>query len=80
MTKVSDRTKHTSLNSEPCLARPTLIGLNSNKLQYYLFMVSLDVCNGSCNTYDDLSNRICIPNKIQNVNLTVFNMVTRINE
>ena len=43
-------------------------------------MLSLDICNGSCNTIDDLSNRICDPNKTQNVNLNVFNLITRINE
>ena len=43
-------------------------------------MLSLDICNGSCNTTDDLANRIWDPNKTQNVNLNVFNLITRINE
>ena len=33
--KVSDRTKCISLNNDTCLARPTLIDLNSNELHYY---------------------------------------------
>ena len=36
-----------SLNNDSCLARPTLIDLNSNELHNYSFMVSLDRCNGS---------------------------------
>ena len=43
-------------------------------------MVKLDSCNGSCNTLDDLPNRICVPNKIENVTLSVFTMIIRINE
>ena len=43
-------------------------------------MVSLDGCNGSCNTLEDPSDRICVSNKTENVNLNVFNMITRINE
>ena len=43
-------------------------------------MINLDRRNGSCNTLDAPSDRICIPNKTEDVNLSVFNMVTRINE
>ena len=43
-------------------------------------MVSSDRCNESCNTLDDFSNRICVPNKIEYLKLNVFNMITKINE
>ena len=43
-------------------------------------MVSLDRCNGSCNTLDDFSSSICVRNKTKDVNLNVFSMVTEINE
>ena len=58
----------------------TLIGLNLTELHFYPFIVSLDIRNGSRNTPDDLSSRICIPNKTQDVSLNVFNMITRIND
>ena len=32
-------------------------------LCYYLFEVNLDRCMGSCNTLNDLSNNVCVPNK-----------------
>ena len=34
----------------------------------------------SCNTPNDLSNKVCVPNKTEDLNLSVFNMITRINE
>ena len=50
------------------MTQPTLINLHPNEyswdVSYYLFAFNLDRCVGSCNTLGDLSNRICIPNKI----------------
>ena len=53
---------------------------NNQGLCYYEFMVNLDKCNGSCSTPDDLSSRIYVPNKIEGVNLSVLNIILRINE
>ena len=49
------------LNNEPCIGRPTLIDWNSSELHYYLFMVSLDRYNWSCNILDGLSGKISLP-------------------
>ena len=49
--KVSDQRKCLSLNGEPCMVRPTLINLNPVELKCYLFMISLDKFNGSCNFF-----------------------------
>ena len=73
-------TKCISLNDEPCLVKPNLIDLSPNELHYYLFMVSLDRCDGSCNTLDYPFDRLCVPNKAEDVNLNVFKMITRMNE
>ena len=43
-------------------------------------MVKSDRCVGSCNTLNDLSNKVYIPNKREDLNLSVFNMITCINE
>ena len=43
-------------------------------------MVNLNRCNGSCNSLNDTSNKICVPNKIEDLNLNVFNMITGTNE
>ena len=66
------------------MTQPTLIHLHPNEytqgLLYYPFAVNLDRCMGSCNTLNDLSNRICVPNKTEDLNLNVFNMIKGINE
>ena len=80
----SNHIKCVSLSNQKCEIQPTLINLHPNEycqeFQYYPFLVKLDRCFGSCNTVIDLSNKICIPNKIGKLNLTVFNMITGINE
>ena len=43
-------------------------------------MVKLDRCVGSCNIINDLSNKVCVPNKTKDLNLSKFNMITEINE
>ena len=43
-------------------------------------MVSSDECGGICNTIDDPSSRICVPNKADDENLNVFNMIKEKNE
>ena len=64
MANVFDHKKCIFLSNQPFMTRSTLIDLNDDEynqgLRYYPFMVNLDRCNGSCNTPDDLSNRICV--------------------
>ena len=57
-----------------------LIDVNHVALNYYTFMISLDKCNESCNVVEDLSTKIYVANKKEEVNVKVFNMLTRINE
>ena len=43
-------------------------------------MINWDRCNESCNNLDDTSSRTSASNKTKDVNLGVFNMITRTNE
>ena len=82
--KVSWYTNYICLNNQPCMTRPTLMDLNPDECNQgmccNLLMVNLDKCNEIYNTFDDLSSRICVPNITENVNINVFDMITRINE
>ena len=61
------------VSNQKCMIQSTFIN-------YYLYAVDLDRCAGSCNTLDDLSSRVCIPDETEDLNLHVFNMITGINE
>ena len=56
--------------------------LNSynQEFHYYPLTVKLDKCVGICNTLNDLSNKVCVPNRSEDLNLNVLNMIKRIKE
>ena len=80
----SNHTKFYSFSNQKCMIQPTLINLHPNEysqeFHYYPFAVKLDRCIGSFDTLNDLSNKVCIPNKTEDLNLSVFNMITGINK
>ena len=41
-------------------------------------MVKLDTFVGNCNTLNDLSDKVCVPNKAEDLNVSVFNMMENI--
>ena len=80
-----NHTKCISLNNQQCMTQPSLVNLQPNDeyiegLCYHLFAVNLDKCMRSCNTLNDPCNKVCVPNITKDLNLSVFNMITRINE
>ena len=56
--------------------QPTLINLHLNEYsqewRYYLFVVNIDRCAVGCNNLDDLSNRVCVPDETEDLNLHVL--------
>ena len=84
LVNASNYTKCISLSNQKCEIQPTLTDLHSNKysqeLHYYPFPAKLDRCVGSCNTLYNLSNKVCVPNKTEDLNLSMSNTITGINE
>ena len=62
----------------------TFINLHSNgysqDLHSYPPVVKLDRCVWSYNNLNDLPNKVCVPNKTEDLNIYVFNMITGKNE
>ena len=65
-----------SLSNQKCEIQPILINLHPNEysqeFHYHPFLVKLDRRFGNCNTLNDLSNKVCIPNKTEHLNLSIF--------
>ena len=63
------------------ISRPNLTELNPHEydqgLRYCPFTVNLNRFYWNCNTLDDLSNKSLIPNKTEDIKLSVFNTITR---
>ena len=79
-----NHTKCVLLSNQKCMIQPTLINLHPNEysqeFHYCPFAVKLDRCVGSCNTLNNLSTKVCAPNKTEDLILSVFNTITGINE
>ena len=75
---IFNRTKCVSLSNQKCMTQSTLINLCPNEysqeLHYHRYPVNLVRCVGSCNTLIDLSNKVCLPNKTEDLNLSVLNL------
>ena len=56
-----------------------LNNLNRNELHYYLLLANLDRYDGGCNTVEHQIFTVCVPKKIGNTKLKVFNMIPGIN-
>ena len=84
MVNASNHTKCISLNNQKYIIQLTLMNLHRNEysqeFHYYPFTVKLDRCIGSCNTPNDLSNKVCVPNKTEDLNQGVFSMIRGIYE
>ena len=79
-----NHTKCVSWSNQKCTIQLTLIDLYPNeytqKSHHYPPVIKLDRCVGSCNILNELSNKVCDPNKTVDLNLNVFNTITGINE
>ena len=73
-----------SLSNQKYMIQTNLINFHPNKdsqeFHCYPLAVKLDRCVGSCNTVTDLSNKVCVPNEREDLNLSLFNMIIGINE
>ena len=63
----SNHTKCAFLRNKKCMTQSTVINLHPNEysheLHHYPLVVKLYKCVGSCNTLNDLPNKVCAPIK-----------------
>ena len=69
-----------SMNNQPCKARPEIINVNSNNPIFYPSSIKTSKCSGNCNNINDPYAKICVPGVIKDLNVKVFNLMSRTNE
>ena len=87
LTSLVNASKHTKCiftSYHKCTTQPILTNLHPNEYNqgfcYYPFAFNLDRYAASCNTLNDLSNKVCVTSKTENLNLSVFNIIAGINK
>ena len=68
------------MNNQECKVRPETINVNSDEPVFYPFSIKTSKCSGSCNNINDLYAKICVPDFVKNLNVKVFNLISRTNE
>ena len=69
-----------SMDNQECKIRPEIINLNSNELMFYPYSIKINKCKSNFNTVNNAYDKICVPDKIKNTNVKVFNLISRTNE
>ena len=69
-----------SMNNQECKARPKIINVNNNEPVFYPYSIKVNKRSGSCSNINDPYAKLCVPNIIKNINVIVFNIMSRINE
>ena len=69
-----------SMNNQPCKARPEVVNVNNNNPIFYPFSIKTSKSSGNCNNVNDPYSKNCVPDIIKNVNIKLFNLMSRTNE
>ena len=66
--------------NQKCMPRPKIIDVNNNEPAFYPYSIKVNKCSKSCNTINDPYAKLCVPDITKNINVKVFNLMSRINE
>ena len=54
--------------------------MNGDQPVFFPFSIETSTCSGSCNNINYPYAKTCVPNVVKNLNLKVFNLMSRTNE
>ena len=69
-----------STKNQECEARAKIVDVNINEPMFYPFSMKVNKCSGSWNGIDDQYAKLCVPDITKNMNVKLFNLLSRINE
>ena len=69
-----------SISNHKCKVRLEIVNVNSNEPVFFPFSIKTSKCSGSCNDINDPYAKLCVPDVVKNLNVKVFNLMSRTNE
>ena len=66
--------------NQECKVRLQIVNANSNEPVFYPFSIETSKCSGSCNDINEPYAKMCVPDVAKNLNVKVFNQMSRTNE
>ena len=69
-----------SMNNQECKKRPQCVNVTGDEALFFPFSIKTGKGSGSCNNISHAYAKICIPDVVENLNVKVFNLMSRTNE
>ena len=69
-----------SIKNQECKVRPHIVNVNSDEPVFFAFSIKTSNCSCSCNNINDPCAKMCVPDVAKNLNVKVFNLMSRTNE
>ena len=69
-----------SMNNQECKTRPQIVNVNGDEPVLFAFSIETSKCSGSCNNIHYPYAKIWVPDVKKNLNVRVFNLMSRTNE
>ena len=69
-----------SMTNQEFKVRPQIVNVNSNNSIFYPFSIKTSKYSGNCNNINDPYGKMCIADVVKNLNVKVFNIMSRINK
>ena len=68
-----------SMNNQECKVRTKIINIKNNELLLYPYSIEVNKFSGSCNNINDPYSKLCVPDVLKNINVKIFNLMSRTN-
>ena len=68
------------MNNQECKVKPEIPDINSNNPMFYPFSVKMNKCSSNCNNINDPYAKNCVPDTVKDLDVRVFNLISRTNE
>ena len=69
-----------SMNNQECKTRAKVVNVNGDEPVFFQFSIKTSNCSGRCNNINHQCAKICVPDIVKNLNVKVFNLMSRTNE
>ena len=68
------------MNNQEFKVKPEVMNISINEPSFYPYSIHVNKCSGSCNSINDPHAKLCVPDVIKDMNIKVFNLISRTNE
>ena len=66
-----------SMKNQECKTRPQVVNVNRDEPVFFPFSIKTSKCSGNCNNINYPYAKICVPDVVKNLNVKVFNLMSR---